>query len=204
MTRPKHSLQRYRWTLAAAGAFLVLATAACGSADAGTPGPTPITVTADTIRTAFDSSTMKNAHFTLHGTFIVKRNYFPVTGDGVLQLAPREALAMTLRVQTYSSLGVLKIQDVTIGGRLYTRLGTGRWTSKPTTDTVTTITSYVGEEIISGTAVWHVRASDNGGTYDMWIRESDAYVVQLTVTSKSGNLTMNFDSYNKSRAIAKP
>ena len=38
----------------------------------------------------------------------------------------------------------------------------------------------------------------------MWIRETDGYIVQLVDVSKSGNLTMDFDSYNKSRAIAKP
>ena len=81
------------------GAGLVLAIVACGTDVAGTPGPTPTPVTADTVRAAFDSSTMKNAHFRLHGTFIVKRNYFPLTGDGVLQLAPREAVAMTFRIQ---------------------------------------------------------------------------------------------------------
>lgn len=197
-------MERYRSILAAAGVVVALTTGACGSAGAGTPGPTPIPVTADSVRTAFDTSTMKNAHFRLHGTFIVKRNYFPVSGDGVLQLSPREALEMTFQVQTYSTLGVLKIQEVTIGGRIYTRLGTGHWTSKATTDSATTITTYVGEEIMSGTAVWHARSSANGDIDNIWIRESDGYIVELTVTSTSGTLTMDFDSYNKSRVIAKP
>jgi hypothetical protein len=153
---------------------------------------------------AFDSSTMKNAHFRLHGTFIVKRNYFPLTGDGVLQLAPREAVAMTFRIQTYSSQGVLKFQVVTIGGRAYLRVGSGRWTSKPSTGSMVTITSYVGEEIMSGTAVWHVRSVSVGDTNDIWIREADAYIVQLVDVGTSGTMTMDFDSYNKSRAIAKP
>jgi hypothetical protein len=204
MRRLKHVPARYRWTLATVGVGLVLATTACGTADAGTPGPTPTPVTADTVSAAFDSSTMKNAHFRLHGTFIVKRNYFLMTGDGVLQRVPREALAMTFLVQTYSSLGLLKFQVVTVGGRAYMRVGSGRWTSKPSTGSMMTITSYVGEEIMSGTAVWHVRSASGGDTNDIWIREADAYIVQITVASKSGNLTMDFDSYNKSRAIAKP
>jgi len=153
---------------------------------------------------AFSNSTMKNAHFRLHGTFIVKRNYFPLTGDGVLQLAPREAVAMTFRIQTYSSQGVLKFQIVTVGGRAYLRVGSGRWTSKPSTGSMVTITSYVGEEIMSGTAVWHVRSVSGGDTNDIWIREADAYIVQLVDVSTSGTMTMDFDSYNKSRAIAKP
>jgi hypothetical protein len=147
---------------------------------------------------------MKNAHFRIHGTLIRKPSYYPVTGDGILQLAPREGLKMTILVQTYTSLGVLKIQEVTIGGRLYTRLGNGRWTSKPTTDSPTTPTSYVGEEIMSGTAVWHARSVGAGTAYDVWIRESDGYIVQLVFKSSSGTLTMTFDSYNKSPAIAIP
>jgi hypothetical protein len=190
--------------LALAGIVMMLAAAGCGSDVAGTPGPTPTPVTADTIRAAFDSSTMKNAHFRMHGTFIVKRNYFPLTGDGVFQLAPREALAMTFRVQTYSSLGALKFQEVTVGGRAYMRVGTGRWTSKPASGSMLTMTSYIGEEIMSGTAVWHVRSTSGGDTDDIWIREADAYIVQLAVASTSGTVTMEFDTYNKSRAIAKP
>ena len=204
MKRPQHFPTRFRWTLATVGAGLVLATTACGSDVSGTPGPTPTPVTVDTVRAAFDSSTMKNAHFKLHGTLILKRNYFPVTGDGVLQLAPREALAMTFRVQTYSSLGTVKFQNVTIGGRLYSRVGAGKWTSKPTTASPTSIASYVGEEIISGTAVWHVRSTAGTDENDMWIRESDGYIVQLINLGKSGTVTMEFDTYNTSRAIAKP
>lgn len=190
--------------LALGGMVVALATVACGSDVAGTAGPTPTPVTVDTVRAAFDSSTMKNAHFKLHGTLIIKRNYFPVTGDGVLQLLPREALSMTFRVQTYSSLGVLKAQEVTIGGRMYSRFGSGAWTSKPTTSSPTAIATYVGEEIMSAIAVWHVRSISTADTTDMWIRESDGYIVQLVDASKSGTLTMEFDTYNKSRAISKP
>jgi hypothetical protein len=67
-----------------------------------------------------------------------------------------------------------------------------------------TITSYVGEEIISGNAVWHVRSVSGSDTNDIWIREADAYIVQLVDVSPCGTMTMDFDTYNKSRAIAKP
>jgi hypothetical protein len=204
MTRPHHLGRRCRRILTAAGFVMAFATAACGSDVAGTAGPTPTPVTADTVRAAFDSSTMKNAHFKLHGTFIVKRNYFPLTGDGVFQLAPREAVSMTFRIQTYSSQGLVKFQVVTIGGRAYLRVGSGRWTSKPSTGSMVTITTYVGEEIITGNAVWHVRSVSGSDTNDIWIREADAYIVQLVDVSPSGTMTMDFDSYNKSREIAKP
>jgi|GEM_PF-2179994 len=204
MTRLHRGQELYRRALAIVVAAVALASTSCGSPDAVASNPTPGPVTADSVRMAFSNSTMKNAHFRLHGTFIVKRNYFPLTGDGVLQLAPREAVAMTFRIQTYSTLGVVKFQVVTVGGRAYMRVGSGRWTSKPSTGSMVTMTSYVGEEIMSGIAVWHVRAVSGRDTNDIWIREADAYIVQLVDVSTSGTLTMNFDTYNKSRPIAKP
>lgn len=194
----------YRRTLATAGALAALATTACGASVAGAPAPTPTVVNAASVQTAFDHSTMKSAHFKLHGTLIHKPSYFPVTGDGVIQLAPREAFLMNLRIQTYSSLGVLKIQDVTVGGKDYTRIGSGGWSSKPTTSSATTPTSYVGEEIMGGVSVWHARSTAVHSTYDMWIRESDGYIVQLALSGTSGDYTMNFDSYNKSPLIPTP
>ena len=183
---------------------MALAVTACGAPVAANPVPTPTPVTGDTVRAAFDNSGMKNAHFRLHGTLIVKGTYFPVTGDGVFQLVPKAALATNFRIQTYSSVGVVKFQEITIGGRLYSRAGTGRWTSKPETGSPFTITSYIGEEIIGGAGVWHVQSTAAGTTTDSWIRESDGYIVQLTVKSKTGTMILEFDSYNKSKVITKP
>lgn len=61
---------------------------------------------------------MDNAHFTLHGTLIKDRTYYPVTGSGVLQLRPLEAHEMTVYLQTFTSRGAIKVQEVTIGGGL--------------------------------------------------------------------------------------
>jgi hypothetical protein len=208
--RRRHQVQSiYRRTLATAGAVVALATAACGSPIAGlvsTPDTTSTAspVTADSVRAAFDNSKMKSAHFRLYGTLIKKPTYFPVTGDGVFQLRPREALQMNIRVQTYSTLGVLKIQEVTIGGRLYSRIGNGRWTSTRTSDSPTMLTDYVGEETLAGTKVWHARSTTASSTYDIWIRETDGYPVQLMFAGTSGTFHMTFDSYNKSKVIAKP
>lgn len=193
----------YQRRLAIAGALVALAATACGSPVAGASSPTPGPVTADSIRAAFDNSTMANAHFTLHGTLIKQRVYYPVSGEGILQLAPREALQMSIRVQTYTA-GVLRIQEVTIGGFLYTRIGTGKWTSKPTSDSPIALTSYVGEEIMSGAAVWHARSTAGSSTYDLWVRESDGYIVQIVYASKTGHFTMTFDYYNQDREIAVP
>jgi hypothetical protein len=147
---------------------------------------------------------MDNAHFTLHGTLMKNRTfYYPITGNGVLQLRPVEALATSIYPQNYGSHAT-KIQRVSIGGRLYTRNGTGRWTSAPTPVSLTAITSYVGEEIINGTAVWHARTEAGRTTYDLWLRESDGYIVQVKYAGVGGTYTMIFDSYNNSPEIAAP
>lgn len=66
------------------------------------------------------------------------------------------------------------------------------------------ITSYVGEEIMSGAAVWHARTAATRSTYDLWARETDGFIVQISYVGLSGTYTMNFDAYNTSRAIATP
>jgi hypothetical protein len=204
MRRQHDVTERWLRALAMAGALMALATA-CGSpSSAEAPGPSPTPVTADSVRLAFDNSTMKSAHFKVTGTLIVKGNYLPVTGDGVVQLRPREAFKINMNVQTYTSLGVLKMQSVSVGGRDYTKLGTGKWTSTPTTSSPTSLTSYVGEEIMNGTPVWHARSGAKGSIYDAWIRESDGYMVKISLAQATGNLTMSFDTYNKSPLIVKP
>jgi hypothetical protein len=205
MRRPHQLTERWLQTLATAGALVALASTACGSTSAAdTSGPIPTPVTADSVRLALDNSTMKSAHFKVTGTLIVKGNYLPVTGDGIVQLRPREAFKINMNVQTYTSLGVLKMQAVTIGGRAYTKLGSGHWTSKPSTSSPTSITTYVGEETINGTPVWHARSGTKANTYDAWIRESDGYMVKISLAQATGNMSMTFDTYNKSPLIVKP
>ena len=192
---------QFRHTLATAVTLVALATTACGSSSADTPGPIPSPVTAGSVRAAIDSSTMKSGHFKLKGTMIKQPGYYPVSGSGVLQRLPREALQMTLLIQTYGPQGVLRIQSVTVAG---TRVGSGRWTSKASTDSMLTLSSYVGEETVAGSAVWHARSLVTGTTYDIWVRESDGYPVQLGLSSATGGFTLTFDYYNKTSAIARP
>jgi len=203
MTQPHRGQELYRRALAIAGAVAVLASTSCGSPSAGAATPTPGPVTADSVRAAFYNSTMDNAHFRLFGTVIKNRTYYPVTGDGVLQLRPVEALVINTYLTTYSTRA-LKIQEVTIDGKIYTRLNAGKWTSKPTAISPTAVTTYVGEEILNGVAVWHARSTPSRSTYDLWVRESDGFIVEIKYTSVNGTITMNFDSYNKSREIAAP
>jgi hypothetical protein len=183
---------------------MTLAAASCGSPVAVASNPTPGPVTADSVRMAFSNSTMDNAHFKMHGTLIKDRTYYPVAGDGVLQMRPVEALVMNVILTTYSGRGATTIKEVTIDGRLFTKVGSGKWTSKPTVVSPTAVTSYIGEEIMDGKAVWHARSEAPRTTYDLWIRESDAYIFQIKYAGVSGTFTMVFDTYNKSREVGTP
>ena len=97
-------------------------------------------------------------------------------------------------------------QEVVIGGRTYTRTGNGKWTSVPDTSTIspTAPTTYVGEEVIGGTMTWHASTAENGSTYDIWVRETDGYIVYLQFTDPKSALTMHFDTYNQSPLITVP
>jgi hypothetical protein len=205
--RESHRGQKlYRRTLAMAGAALVLAMVACGSPVAGAPVASPSgPVTADSIRAAFTNSTMDSGHFRLHGTLIKNRVYFPVNGNGVLQLRPTEALLVNLSIQTFGTPPLLKGTEITIGGKFYSRLGAGHWSSKAASHgSMVTISTYVGEEIISGAGVWHTHSVDGKNTTDIWIRESDGYIVQLKFAGTSGSYTMDFFSFNKNPIIVAP
>jgi hypothetical protein len=204
MTRPHRGQELYRRALAILGAAVALGSTSCGSPVAVASNPTPGPVTADSVRMAISNSTMDNAHFKVHGTLIKSRTYYPYTGDGVLQLRPVEALLMNVNLQTYGGHVASVIHYVTIGGRLYTRTSTGKWSSTPTSFSPTAIISYLGEEIMDGKAVWHARSEAGRATYDLWIRESDAYFVQMKYSGASGTYTVIFDSYNTSREIGVP
>jgi hypothetical protein len=204
MTRPHRRQELYRRALAIGAAVMALATASCGSPVAVASNPTPGPVTADSVRMAFSNSTMDNAHFTMHGTLIKNRTYYPVTGDGVLQMRPVEALVMHVYLTTYSGRGSTALTEVTINGRLFTKIGSGKWTSKATVVSPTAVTSYIGEEIMDGKAVWHAQSAAPRTTYDLWIRETDAYIVQIKYAGVSGTFTMVFDSYNNSRVVGTP
>lgn len=207
---PSNSMRKtpfvYRRILAIAGFVVAIAATACGTPAAGAVPTPPLTgpVTADSVLTTFDNSTMSSGHFKLHGTFIKNRVYYPATGDGVLELRPMEALQMNLSVQTFGSQGVLKIQEVAIGTRLYSRVGNGKWGQKRESASATTPTTYVGEEIVSGVGYWHTRSTAGSTSFDMLINETNGYPVQLVYVSTSGTLTMNFNSYNQSPLITIP
>ncbi len=184
---------------------LLALTTACGGAIFGNvPSPSP--VTAATVRAAVDNSDMLNAHFRATGTLGIQGSHYPITGDGVLEKSPTTALSLNLTVQTNTRAGNLTVQEIVIGGRTYSRTGNGKWTSVPDTSTISPIapTKYVGEELIAGTITWHASTAENGNTYDIWVRETDGYIVYIQFTDSKSALTMNFDTYNQSALITVP
>ncbi len=184
---------------------LVAVTTACSGGIFGdVPSPSP--VTAASVRAAVDNSSMDNAHFRVTGTLGIQGSHYPVTGDGVLEKNPTTALSLNLTVKTNTRAGNVTVQEVEIGGMIYTRTGNGQWTSAPETSTFspTAPTTYVGEEDIGGTTSWHARSADKGSTYDIWVRETDGYIVYLSFTDSKSMLTMNFDTYNQSALITVP
>jgi len=184
--------------------LLVLTTSCSGGLFGDVPSPSP--VTAASVRSALDNSGMKNAHFRVTGTLGIQGNHFPVTGDGVLEKSPTTALSLNLTVKTNTRAGNLTVQEVDIGGTVYTRVGNGQWSSAPDTSTSSPVvpTTYVGEESIAGTVTWHAQAAQNGTTYDMWVRETDGYIVYLSYTDTKSALNMSFDTYNESPLITVP
>jgi hypothetical protein len=184
--------------------LLALTTACSGGIFGSVPSPSP--VTAASVRAAVDNSTMDNAHFRVTGTLGIQGNHFPVTGDGVLEKNPTTALSLNLAVKTNTRAGTITVQEVEIGGMIYTRTGNGQWTSAPETSTFspTAPTTYVGEEDIAGTTTWHARSADKGTSYDIWVRETDGYIVYLSFIDTKSSLSMNFDTYNQSALITVP
>lgn len=149
---------------------------------------------------------MLNAHFLVTGKVGIQGNHYPVTGEGVLEKSPASALKMDLTVQGNGG-ATLVLHEVDIGGTLYTRLGNGKWTSTPDNSTSSPITptKYVGEETIGGTLTWHAQSTSVGGnTYDIWVRETDGYIVYLQYTTTTSSFTMHFDIYNESPLITVP
>jgi hypothetical protein len=193
-----------RWVRAALVLVLALAISGC---DLLGPSSQPPAVTVDTISAAMDKSDMKSAHFTVVGNVAKDGARYPVQGDGVLQRFPTSALATNLTLLTYSAAGDIQLQQIQIGGKIYSKLGAGAWTSKPETSTISPLnpTGYAGEDTRAGQAVWHVRSSDATSSYDMWVRESDAYIVLISYLDSAGN-SFNFimNSYNKSPVVTAP
>lgn len=193
-------------SLLTASCVLAVLISACGGVLFGeVPSPSP--VTADSVAKAVDNSTMRNGHFRVTGTITAPdSNHYPVTGDGVLQRSPTTAVEMNLTVPINNRGGTAQLAEIVIGGKVYTRVGSGKWSSAPEKSTFspTTPTKYVGEELIGATMTWHASSSENGVNFDIFVRETDGYIVFMLWTDSSSSFSMNFDTYNTSTVVAAP
>jgi hypothetical protein len=182
---------------------MLLSTAGCGGASlfGGQPSPSPVTV--ESVNAAVENSTLESAHYRASGTFVYRAYRFDVTGDGVLQLAPVLAFSMNL---TLPIRGAPTFHYISIRGRDYTRVNSGRWTSTPEAPTSSPAAPYVyvGEERVGGDLAWHIRSADSSRAFDEWVRESDGYYVYMSVSDPKYSLALAFDSYNQSPVITAP
>lgn len=193
--------------LVTASCVLAIFISACGGVLFGSvPSPSPVTV--DLVRKALDNSTMQNGHFNVTGTLTgPDLNHYHISGDGVLQKSPTTALEVNLTIPVNTQGGTGQLREIVIGGRVYTQLGSGKWTSTPETSdsSPTTPTKYVGEELIGSTMTWHASSSSaDGVTFDIFVRETDGYIVFMLWTDPKTAFSMNFDTYNKSAVITAP
>ena len=163
----------------------------------------PPKVTLASVNVAVYLSTMRNAHFKLTGNFFIKGANIPATGTGVEQIRPEVALHVRLTLaKPYG--GSLTVESIVVGGRVYTRAGSGRWTSQPETFSPTTYRAYLGEETFAGTSTWRVHCESSTSALETWVRESDGYFVYQKFTDRNASIWMTFDSYNKSPVITAP
>jgi hypothetical protein len=177
-----------------------IAGSACGRVQ--TSGPAPA-VTVASVNYAIENSTMRTAHFTLTGSFFVKGANLPASGAGVEQLRPEVALQVRLTLVMPDG-GRLTVDSIVVGGRVYSRVGSGRWTSQPEKILPNVYTTYLGEETFGGTSTWRVHCETSTSTFDTWVRESDGYFVYQKFKDPRASLFMTFDSYNKSPRITAP
>jgi hypothetical protein len=197
----------WRRTLAIVTFGLALATAGCTSPLGGSHSSGPPPMTATNVNDAMNQSTMKNAHFTAEGFLASGANRYAFTGEGDMQQTPVFAMEMNLVIQTYTAYGGVNVKIIDIGGRTYTRFGAGGWTSEADTQSFPsgTPTNYIGAETRAGVPVWHVEEVSDGNVQDIWVRESDGYIVYMTFTDASGSgFDLLMTSYNASPVIKAP
>jgi len=181
---------------------LLLAATACSTSSTAISGGPP---TAPSVANAIQHSSMKNAHFTVHGSLASGASRLAATGDGTIQIKPTFALHINFQIQT--TLGTTGLEVIVVDNTEYSRTGTGGWTSQPdlSAASLTTPDKYIGVDTLSGSKAWHVQWQGQPGTYDDWVRESDGYLMKVTYAAAAGSTyTFTFDSYNTGTIIVAP
>jgi Domain of unknown function (DUF4352) len=181
-------------------ALLLLIAAGCAAP--WTP-PTPADILAKP-----SHSSMKDGHFKLSGHLTSGAYATDLTGDGVMILQPNYASSMHLQ----GSIGALPfaLQTIDINGKSYSRVGSDKWTeanaqSEPGNPNGASGAKLIGEDGLPVGKSWHVRATGpSGQQFDVWVRESDGYLVKYSGGTDSGSITLEFDRYNIAPTVAAP
>jgi len=160
-------------------------------------------------------SNLKDAHFTVAGTFVNPTPGAPsvnVQGDGALVY--KSPGAGRLKLETTVAGQKVTYQDISLNGTDYILIapGNGKWTAKKTNSGLAPESfagasdfKYVGEENLSNGKAWHAKAKDTeGNQFEGWIRESDGYPLKYAETQQGNALVLSFDKYNAGESITAP
>jgi hypothetical protein len=198
---------RVRVTVLAAGLLLA---GGCSAPLSGPPSATDVLQEPQ-------QSDMRDAHFTF--TYTAADGKTKQSGQGVVQVQPGLAVAMqaTTNGETVGSDAAgnavaqpytIQSQFVEVGGVGYEQQGQQKWDKRPASTAgrlyapwlAAASPSYVGEENVSGTATWHVRAFFGVDNLDLWVRQSDGYPVRFNLPQAS----YTFDRYNTGAQVRPP
>lgn len=195
-------------------------------------------------------STMQGANFTVSGggstTLGGLQTFVSFAGNGQIVLAPQAyTMHLTIKMSGQSLSGQVTFDQIAVDGKAYARaqeqftgLGSagsdkyGVGASVPLIPSQIANLKTVGQETVDSFKCWHVSGTaialgsaaasgaSGGPAEDVWIRESDSYIVRMQVGAlpgvglpASGSLlggsggvtyTLDFGSYNNRVTIAPP
>jgi hypothetical protein len=191
-------------------ALAAIVLTACEPSGSAAPRPTPAP-TAQDVSARPAKSAMRDGQFAVSGDFWLGATAYPATGDGVLVVRPAWATRLNVQVDAGGLLGRVGADVVEIGGRQYVRVGLGGWTARDTTGAAGTLFTsdpslvLAGEETLPGGRAWHIRRAVDTTTYDGWVRESDGYVLRITVDqTRVYRLQLDLTEFNTGAAVTAP
>jgi hypothetical protein len=186
--------------------FLFLAS--CSSA----PLPTP---SAQTILTRPLQASWHDAAFNLSESVPVEGGTNTAHGAGSLL---RHPLAIAYSEVNDSQQNPVKLEFTSVSGTDWWRItalpGPGNWHSTPSAPDVAdpislwpalTSPRLVDSLPLKNTPSWHVSAEAGTSSFDLWVRQSDGYPLQIITLEAGGkSFTYDFFAYNTGATISAP
>jgi len=153
---------------------------------------------------------MKDGHFTVKAHVTSGALTVDLTGDGTMVLKPKYGVSFHLQ----GSVGQLPIalDEITVDGQSYSRLGSQKWSQSTSQSEPGNSGSnpknakLAGEDSLSTGKSWHIQATDSTSNqpFDMWVRESDGYLVKYAGSLATGTISLEFDKYNTGATVSAP